>query len=132
MALYLDSSALVKLVVKEPQTDELRSYLGDRLVASSIIARAEVMRAVGRVLPDDVGRAEQMLDRLTMVQMDEQIVTAAAWLRPWSIRALDALHVATASSLGGGLEALVTYDRRMATAGRMAGLRVTSPGDEPA
>jgi len=132
MSIYLDSSALVKLVVEEPESEDLRTFVGDRVVVSSIVARTEVIRAVARTEPERVGAAEKVLAETSLIIIDWPLASAAAWVEPASIRSLDAIHLATAQRLEVGLEALVTYDRRMVDAAQMAGLRVASPGDKSA
>ena len=132
MSIYLDSSALVKLVVEEPESEDLRTFVGDRVVVSSMVARTEVIRAVARTEPERVGAAERVLAETSLIIIDGPLASAAAWVEPASIRSLDAIHLATAQRLEVGLEALVTYDRRMVDAAQMAGLRVASPGDESA
>ena len=132
MSVYLDSSALVKLVVEEPESEDLRTFVGDRVVVSSTVARTEVIRAVARAEPERVSAAEKVLAETSLIIIDGPLASAAAWVEPASIRSLDAIHLATARRLEVGLEALVTYDRRMVEAARMAGLRVASPGDDAA
>lgn len=129
MSVYLDSSALVKLVVEEPESEDLRTFVGDRVVVSSTVARTEVIRAVARAEPERVSAAEKVLAETSLIIIDGPLASAAAWVEPASIRSLDAIHLATARRLEVGLEALVTYDRRMVDAARMAGLRVASPGE---
>jgi predicted nucleic acid-binding protein len=131
MALYLDSSALVKLVAVEAESDELDTFVNDREIVSSELARTEVMRAVSRRYEGLVESAEDFLEDLSLMPIDRLVTRAAAWVRPWTIRSLDAIHLASAKMLNPGLEALVTYDRRMVEAGRLAGLPVLSPGDKP-
>ena len=132
MSIYLDSSALVKLVVEEPESEDLRTFVGDRVVVSSMVARTEVIRAVARTEPERVGAAEKVLAETSLIIIDGPLASAAAWVEPASTRSLDAIHLATAQRLEVGLEALVTYDRRMVDAAQMAGLRVASPGDKSA
>jgi predicted nucleic acid-binding protein len=132
MSIYLDSSALAKLVVEEPESEDLRTFVGDRVVVSSMVARTEVIRAVARTEPERVGAAEKVLAETSLIIIDGPLASAAAWVEPASIRSLDAIHLATAQRLEVGLEALVTYDRRMVDAAQMAGLRVASPGDKSA
>jgi predicted nucleic acid-binding protein len=129
MTLYLDSSALVKLIIDEPETDDLWDYVGVSSLASAMIARTELLRAVGRRLPQRLTDAEDLLDDIELLNVDRQLTTFAARLRPWALRSLDALHVAGAAQLQLALEALVTYDKRMIDAARAAGMRVVSPGD---
>jgi len=132
MPLYLDTSALVKLVITEKESDELRAFVGDREIVSSQIARTELIRAVGRWDEAFLGAAEDLVDELVLLKVDRVLTISAAWIRPWEVRSLDALHVASAQALADGLDALVTYDARMAEAARRAGLPVASPGAAPA
>ena len=132
MALYLDTSALVKLVVEEKQSEELREFVGDRAMVSSQISRTELIRVVHRAEPHRVEEAEDLLADMTLFAVDRLLTAQAAWVRPPTLRSLDAIHVASAAALEADLEALVTYDRRMLDAGRMAGLPVASPGDKAA
>lgn len=126
---YLDSSALVKLVVTEPETAALRRYLRahpERV--SSALARVEVCRALRRAGATEatLRRADQVLGRIALVAMDDPLLRAAAALSPSGLRSLDAVHLATALSLD-GLDAVVTYDRRLDAAAAQTGLVVASP-----
>lgn len=132
MSVYLDTSALVKLVAVEKESDALESFLDGRRIVSSQIARTELIRAVARRHAALVQPAEDLLGDMSLLAVDRMLTTGAAWVRPWTVRSLDALHLASARQLGPGLEALVTYDRRMIEAGRLAGLAVASPGDKQA
>jgi predicted nucleic acid-binding protein len=132
MTVYLDSSALVKLVVEEPESEDLRTFVGERSVISSMLARTEVIRAVARVEPERVRAAEKVLADASMVIIDLPVASAAAWIEPAGVRSLEAIHLATAQRVEVGLEVVVTYDRRMIEAARTAGLPVASPGDESA
>ena len=97
-----------------------------------MIARTEVIRAVTRTEPERVGAAEKLLGETSLVITDGSVARAAAWVEPVSVRSLEAIHLATAQRLEAGLEVIVTYDRRMAGAARMAGMPVASPGDDGA
>jgi len=127
---YLDSSSIVKLVVREEGTDELRAFLASHpAVVSSALAVTEVRRAVGR-LPARGGlsdRARLVLDGVALLSVEPSLLEAAARLKPLELRTLDAIHVASALSLGGDLLAFVTYDDRQAAAARRAGLPVVRP-----
>ena len=128
--LYLDSSALVKLILAEDESSALRKELArwpHRL--SSDLARIEVLRATRKASQDiEVRRkSEQVLAGLDLLRIDEQIVTLAADLEPPGLRSLDALHLASALSLGSDLGGLVVYDFRLAEAARLHGLRVVVP-----
>lgn len=128
---YLDASALVKLVVPEVETDALLRYLAHHPVqATSVVAAVEVSRAVRRAGLDREERVDEVLDRVVLVALDDIVLRDARALPPTVLRTLDAIHVATARQLGGSLEALVTYDDRLAEAARGFGIRVASPGRE--
>ena len=127
---YLDSSAIVKLVITEPESQALRAYLADRdeRVASAL-ARVEVFRALRRAhaaAPALLRRADDVLEGIALVAVDEPVLRDAAGLESPPLRSLDAVHLATALSLE-ELDAFVTYDRRLATASAEAGLPVASP-----
>ena len=126
--LYADSSALVKLVLEEPEATALRSYLsGGGPVVTSLIAATELVRAVRRIDPDLEAAANAVIDALTLADLEVGILTAAGTLAPPQMRTLDAIHVATALALGTELDAVVTYDARMAEAARAVGLRTEAP-----
>jgi predicted nucleic acid-binding protein len=125
---YVDSSAIVKLVIDEPRSAELRRALETRqLLVTSSLARVEVLRALLPQGDDARQRGVDALGRLALVRMNDRILDRAASLRPPEVRSLDAIHLATALELGGDLAAVVTYDRRMAATGRALGIRVESP-----
>jgi predicted nucleic acid-binding protein len=125
---YLDSSALVKLVIVEPESRALRRYLRrERDRASCAIARVEVTRAVRAYGPGTVSRARRLLQHVNLVRIDDALLEAAATLDPPILRSLDALHLAAAQAFGAEVTAVVTYDSRMATAAGLLDLRVDSP-----
>jgi predicted nucleic acid-binding protein len=125
---YVDSSAIVKLVVRERESAELRRFLRRRppLVASAL-ARTEVTRAVRSLGVAAVRRADEVLARFELVRITDGILAAAGALEPSELRTLDAIHLATASHFGATLEHVVTYDSRMAEAARTMGLTVAAP-----
>lgn len=126
---YVDSSALVKLVVSEAESDALRRYLdtADQPI-SSILTTIEVARAAGRVAPGSGAEVAAVLDSIAIVSLDARIAAKAAGLLPASLRTLDAIHLATAMEFGIELSAFVCYDERLATAARGLGLAVVAPG----
>lgn len=126
---YLDASALVKLVVTESESHALRSYLATKsLPISSRIAEIEVRRAVARgAQPGDEAQVSAVLSALQLVEVDARISAAAVSAPPPSLRSLDAIHLASALALRDALEAVVTYDARLADAARAAGLEVIAP-----
>ena len=127
--MYLDSSALVKLVVAEAETDPLIAYLRTRPTqVTSRIATVEVGRAVGRHGGVDAGRALAVLEQVTLIELDQEVADRASGLAPATMRSLDAIHLATAIGLRRDLDALITYDARLAAAAAVHGLPVTAPG----
>ena len=125
---YLDASAIVKLVVEEPESAALRRHLRRRRpLVSSALSRVEVGRAV---LPQGAAaghRARDVLARIDLVRVNDRVLDVAAALGPTELRSLDAVHLATASLLGATLAAVVTYDDRLGAAAGAMGWRVAAP-----
>lgn len=127
-AVYLDSSALVKLAVREPESGALRRAIRRRRpLVSSALARTEVSRALLPLGPDAVGRGHEVLSRVDLVRINDRVLHAAGAMLPPDLRSLDAIHLATAAQLGADLSRIVTYDERMAEAARSLGWAVSSP-----
>lgn len=128
-ATYLDSSAIVKLVVVEEHSVAVRAYLRRRWpLVSSSLARTEVGRALRPLGPTAVTRGVDVLSRLELIRVSDRLLDAAAGLAPEQLRSLDAIHLATAGRLGASLGQVVTYDNRLAAAARELGLAVVTPG----
>jgi predicted nucleic acid-binding protein len=127
-AAYLDSSALVKLVIPEPETQALRTELAgwSRQVTSGL-ARVEVIRACARVDSKAVPLAERVVDALDLLAVDEEVLIEAARARPSELRALDAIHLASATALGEALGVAVVYDERLSQAMKAAGITTVAP-----
>jgi predicted nucleic acid-binding protein len=130
VTVYLDASALVKLVAREAETDALEAFLGKHdSHATSVVGLVEVRRAAARRGGVDDERVEQVLGRVTAIALDPGLVAAAGAVGPVGLRTLDAIHLASAALLDADLEALVTYDRGLADAALAFGLRCASPGE---
>jgi predicted nucleic acid-binding protein len=127
-ATYLDSSALVKLAVREPESDALRRYLRRRRpLVSSALARTEVVRALAPLGPDAVDRGRDVLARVDLLRISDRVLDAAGLLVPPDLRSLDAIHLASAEQFGSDLRAFVTYDERLASAASSRMLPVIRP-----
>jgi predicted nucleic acid-binding protein len=131
MKLYLDSSALVKLVQREAESATLRRFLRrhseDRRVTSAL-ARVEVVRAVSRGGPDAVTHARRQLSYVDQIALHPDLLDAAATLAPGvALRSLDAIHLATARAVGADLRAVITYDQGMQAAAAAIGVPVAAP-----
>lgn len=132
---YADSSALVKLVHEEAESNALRLYLASADLVSSELVLTEIPRAVRRAVAQDptlpggalLDRAGELIDALALRPLDRALLAGAGALAEPALRALDAIHVASAVSLD-PIEAFVTYDERQAAAARLAGLRTMAPG----
>ncbi len=131
---YADTSALVKLVRDEAESAALRNYLRGADLLSSELVLTEIPRAVRRAaawdpaLPLDLllEHAGALIDVLALRPLDRALLSAAGALAEPALRALDAIHVASAIDLD-PIEAFVTYDERQAAAARLAGLRTMAP-----
>lgn len=131
MKLYLDSSALVKLVNAEVESEALHLYLrrhrADGRVTSAL-ARVEVVRAVSAGGSEAIAHARRQLARIDQVNLGRELLDDAATLWPgMMLRSLDAIHLASARVIGADLRAMVTYDERMKTAAAGMGLVVEAP-----
>jgi predicted nucleic acid-binding protein len=125
---YVDSSAIVKLAVAEPESSALRRYLARRQqLVSSALARTEVARALLPGGSEAVTRGEQVLRRIQLVRVNDRVLRAAGRMVPAELRSLDAIHLASARELGSSVRQIITYDERMADAARGCGWAVASP-----
>lgn len=126
--LYVDSSALVKLAVAEPESKALLQYLRrHRPHVTSALARTEVARALAPLGAVAVGRGVAVLQRVELIRVSDKVLRHAGTLEPPELRSLDAIHLATAQLLQPGLRSIVTYDDRMTNAARAMKLLVRSP-----
>ncbi|MBI2683945.1 MAG: type II toxin-antitoxin system VapC family toxin [Actinobacteria bacterium] len=123
---YLDTSALVKLVVAEPETQALLTAV-DRWPeqVTSEITVTELTRAVRRAAPHALPRAVRLLEEVGLVRMHRRLLDEAGRVGPPETRSLDAIHIATARLVGA--TAVITYDRRMAESLSADGFEVLSP-----
>ena len=130
-AVYLDASALVKLVLPETESGALIQELADepRLV-TSILGWVETRRAISATTDEAaVHRAvDTLFEQVTVVELTQTVAEAAATVQPKALRTLDAVHLATPLALGAEIDAFLVYDQRLADAARSVGLPVRAPG----
>ena len=137
--LYLDSSALVKLYVREPETTDLAAFVRRHAppIPYSALHELELTRALLH-RQDGQGLTAAAAARIKAAIDDHLAMGALArpeadWpaafaeairllSRHRGLRSLDALHIALALKLGSKL--FVTFDRRQASAAREEGLRI--------
>jgi uncharacterized protein len=129
---YVDTSAALKLLVEENHSKAFAAfYDGNTNSAwvSSTLLRVEVMRAVTRVMPAIIPDARDLLLAFDYITMDDEVADAAMIEPDRMLRSLGAIHLATARIIGSDLDALVTYDDRLMSTARDAGISVESPRD---
>ena len=128
--IYLDSSALVKLAVAEPETAALADYLAnraDQALVSSSLHRAEVLRAIWQAEPGALPRAQRMIRRISIVSLSHDLLDNAATQPPGGLSTTAAIHLASALAIKRDLTAFVCYDKQLTAAAEAAGLPVASP-----
>ena len=128
MSWYLDSSAILKTIFDEKERPELLRLLTSQST-SSRLSRVEVRRTVARLAPTNVSEVNHELEKINFLPISNAILLAAEnFSSDITLRALDAIHVATVMSLEGSIEGLITYDKQMATNAQLLGIKVISPG----
>jgi predicted nucleic acid-binding protein len=118
----------VKLVIREPETDELDTSIKGREIVTSELSVVEVLRAVRLARPDPerMAEADRLLGSLDLAAVSSPILRRAAVLASSELRSLGAIHLATAERLG--VSGMLTYDRRLGAAAERLGLAVLAPG----
>jgi len=128
--IYLDSSALVKLALTEPESAALTNWLAERAdqdLVSSALHRTEVLRAIWRAEPGALPRGQRIIRRIGRVALSHDILDNAATLPPARLGTAGAIHLASALAIRRDLVSFVTYDKPLLDAARDAGLPVDSP-----
>jgi uncharacterized protein len=128
--IYLDSSALVKLILAETESSALREWLArnrEQPMVSSTLHRTEVARAVWRYEPAALGQCYRLMRRVQRLEMSTDILDTAGTLPPQIIRSGDAIHLASALSVKHYLMAFVAYDKKLLTAADGIGLPTACP-----
>jgi uncharacterized protein len=132
--IYLDSSALMKLVRQEDETAPLAQWLAERPeqpVVTSELGRVEVLRAARRAGGHVLAEARAVVADVDLVPLDRAVQDLACDIGDPLLRSLDALHLASAVLLSKELNAFISYDNRLADAAQTVGLVVTNPGRPP-
>lgn len=124
---YLDSSAILKLIFQEDESDALVRTITDQCATSSI-SRIEVIRIVQRTNPNSLSFAREELSKLILVPISEAVIRIAeSFAGMATLRSFDAIHVASALLVQNSIGGLITYDMAMARNARELGLVVQSP-----
>ena len=130
MRIYLDTSALVKLVVAEDESQSLQSFLSARAddsLFSAALTRTELIRAVAPNGAHAIADARDLLNSMDTVMLTRQLLDDAGTLLPLRLRSLDAIHLVAAQRAGDTLRAVITYDARMLSAAADLGISTASP-----
>jgi predicted nucleic acid-binding protein len=128
--IYLDSSALLKLLFQEQESDALELWLGlhrDVPKVSSELAKVEVLRACRRLSRRSLPTAELLLSQIDLIPLAGPVVDQASHIEGKALRSLDALHLASALTLGADLSFFLAYDQRLTAAAQDAGLPAVRP-----
>jgi uncharacterized protein len=129
--IYLDSSALLKLLHEEPESAALAAWLTTQAgtpLLSSELASAEVIRACRRMHPDALPEARAQLAGLDLIPLSGTVIAEAADVGETTLRGLDAIHLASALSVREDLSSFIAYDHRLMEAVSAAGLKLLAPG----
>jgi uncharacterized protein len=128
--IYLDSSALVKLALSEPESAALARWLAERAdqpLVSSTLHRSEVPRAVWIAEPGALPRSYRVIRRIARVALTQEVLDISATVPPKTLRFVHAIHLASALALKRDLVAFVAYDEHLLNAAKEAGLPIASP-----
>ncbi|NNN19511.1 MAG: type II toxin-antitoxin system VapC family toxin [Acidimicrobiaceae bacterium] len=127
MVWYLDTSAFLKLITLEDESQAMRSWFrSHNSIWSSHLLHAEALRAGARLgISSDI--IEDALDTVSLVLPSSTTFFDAGRLPPTTLRAIDALHLAAAMEIGDDLEGIVAYDGRLIEAAHAASIEVFSP-----
>lgn len=132
--IYLDASALMKLVRREAETEALGEWLNlrpEQPMVTSELGRVEVLRAARRVGELALAEARAVVGDLDLIPLDRAVQDVACDIGDPLLRTLDALHLASALLLGDALTAFIAYDQRLADGAQATGLVVAAPGQPP-
>jgi uncharacterized protein len=133
--IYLDSSALLKLLHDEAESAALADWLATRAgtpIVSSELAKVEVVRACRRIDPATLPEATNLLAGLDLIPLSGAVIDQAGLLGETTLRSLDAIQLASALSIQAELSAFVAYDHRLGEAASTAGLTLLAPGSRAA
>ena len=128
MSWYLDSSAILKLILTESESRSLNIFLTDEAMTSTI-SRVEVIRTLNRMYPLSVTKGKEILSKFLLTPMNPAILSSAEnFPESITLRSLDAIQVATVIFLDKSIEGLITYDKAMIKNAKDLGIKVVSPG----
>jgi len=125
---YLDSSAILKLILDEKEREALLGVLDSKSI-SSRISQLEVKHAVNRIAPGRIMEAQSELVKMDFYPLSNAVLSIAEnFPAGVTLRSLDAIHVATALLLDKSIEGIITYDKSMMKNAKALGIKAISPG----
>ena len=128
MTWFLDSSAIVKLIVEESESKTLRKFLPERKIASRL-SRLEVLRNIKRIEPKKLERAQAAMDGLDFVEINEHVLKNAEEIAVvLEIKSLDAIQAGSALFIKDIIQGVISYDKNLNMALKKLGIKVISPG----
>ena len=127
MSWYLDSSAILKLIIDEPESAAMRNIFNERSM-TSVISRLEVVRNIRRLDPLALGAAQNILSRISMLPISEVVLkTAETITATTSLKSLDCIHIASMITSATPLLGIITYDKAMGANAEILGIQVLNP-----
>jgi len=124
---YLDSSAILKLIIDESESVAMRNIFDDRCL-TSVISRIEVIRNIRRIDPLALSAAQNILSRISMLPMNDVVLkTAETITATTSLKSLDCIHIASMITSATPLLGIITYDKAMAANAETLGIKVLNP-----
>jgi predicted nucleic acid-binding protein len=126
--IYVDTSAMAKFVLEEDESVAFREFVRDKSgLTTSALTKTEFSRAVGRAAPSRLSEAHRRMTSVIFIAMSDEVLAAAAIVRPLSLRTLDAIQLASALLIRSEIESFVAYDLRLLEAAEALGLPTASP-----
>ena len=125
---FLDSSAILKLIVEEPESKTLRRFIPEYKMASRL-SRLEVLRNVHRIDPKKVSTARDKLDGIFYVEINTPVLKNAEEIAlAMEIKSLDAIQAGSALFLKDSIAGVISYDKNLNRALKSLGIKVYAPG----
>jgi len=125
---YLDSSAILKLLIAEKESAALTDFI-NFTIKSSVLTRVEVIRTLHKIAPEKTADAKEILAGIDVTPLNSAVLNIAEnFSLSITLRSLDALHVATVLFLEKTVEGLLTYDKQMIANAKLLGIKTISPG----
>ena len=128
MSWYLDSSAILKLLIAEKESAALTGFI-NFTIKSSVLTRVEIIRTLHKIAPEKTTDAKVILAGIDVTPLNSTVLNIAEnFNSSITLRSLDAIHMATVLFLEKTVEGLITYDKQMIANAKLLGIKTISPG----